>query len=106
MVIDGKDITSRFHVEAKKSPLLKVFGDLESFSYRIPGREWNLDSKKHLQLFLTSILSQDVLMIGYDPIWDEPIESFFPSTGKKLTYVNEELPPEKSHIAQAIKQRK
>lgn len=97
--------TSNFHLDTKRIPIVKVFGELESRKYRIPGGIWNIKNNWQLQSFLSSKLSSDVLVIGYDLIWDGIVEPLFSKTGGKIIYVNEKLPPEGSHISEAIKKR-
>lgn len=55
---------------------------------------------------MRSTLAKDILVIGYDPEWDQPIEQAFPLVGGNVLYVNEEPPAENSHIAQVIQQRR
>ena len=50
-------------------------------------------------------LSKDLLIIGYDPIWDAPIEGAFPLLGKDCWYVNEELPEKKSLLEDVLERR-
>src|SRR5205807_2652007 len=50
-------------------------------------------------------LTRDVLIVGYDPVWDHAIEPAFPTTGGAVWYINEtELLPN-THLASIFDQR-
>lgn len=89
----------------KYSFIIKALGDLESRRYPTPGESFDLQ-KNGSHEFLQSNLGKDVLMIGYDPVWDQAIEQAFPLSDKTICYVNEtKLTPEKSYLAQLLSRR-
>jgi hypothetical protein len=84
--------------ETKYCTIVKVFGDLVSRQYATALNEFNLEKDEALKEFLESTLARDILVVGYDPEWDGPIERAFPGKGGDIWYVNEEEPTEKSLI--------
>lgn len=105
--IPGKhDITELVHSEPKYGFIIKVFGDLVSLRYNSAGGEFDLKADSRLKEFLESILSRNVLVAGYDPVWDQPIERAFPEEGGALWYVNEDSPPQDgTYFAHMLGQR-
>ncbi len=69
--------------------LVKVFGDLEAGEYDLIRNDFYLDTHEKLKTFLTSVLQNNVLMLGYDPFWDRAIDTVIPQEGRELWYVNE-----------------
>jgi len=92
--------------EPKYCTLVKAFGDLVSRKYRTVSIEFNLDADQRLKQFLESTLTRDILVIGYDPVWDQPLDRAFPTQGGDFWYVNEEQPSETSLISQAMRRRR
>jgi nucleoside phosphorylase len=95
--------------ETKCCTIVKTFGDLETRRYYIAGNELDLGTEIHLKLkqFLEDYLRRDILVIGFDPSWDQSIEPAFPmSPDSSLWYVNEEPPPNDSFIAKVMRKRK
>jgi TIR domain len=91
----------------KHCTIVKAFGDLDSRIYRTIGNEFNFDEDAHLKKFLESTLKRNILVVGFDSVWDRPIERAFPMSPEgSLWYVNEEAPADDSLIAKAIKLRK
>jgi hypothetical protein len=74
----------------KRLTIVKVFGDLESRCYATAGKELDFTVQPALRTSLSSLLSQEMLMIGYDPIWDRAVEQAFPARGEAVYYVNEQ----------------
>lgn len=88
----------------RRNTIIKLFGDIESRHYLTPGETFDLH-RNGLYAFLQSNLGSDVLMVGYDPVWDHEIEQIFPLTGKTIRYINETEMPPHSHLASLLKQR-
>ena len=86
--------------------LVKVFGDFSSRKYTTASREFDWDTDKDFKDFLESTLAKSILVVGYDPVWDGPLERAFPLRGSDFRYVNEELPMEQSLISKAIERRR
>ncbi len=86
--------------------IIKIFGDLKLLRYNTAGHEFDLEADKEFKNYLTTQLTRDVLIVGYDPVWDQPIEKAFPTTGGALWYVNEDSPPPETYLAQVLEQRK
>ncbi len=84
---------------------LKVFGDWKSRHYNMAGNKFVLGADQDLKEFLEFTLSGELLIVGYDPVWDLPIEGAFPLVGGDCLYVNEELPAKNSHLASVMEQR-
>ena len=80
--------------------IIKVFGDVKSH-YKAVGKDFDLEQP--LKDALVSQLQGDVLLVGYDPLWDKPMEQIFPETGGQLWYVNEE--PPNTYLAQLLNKR-
>jgi hypothetical protein len=85
--------------------LVRVFGDLESRWYTTAGNELNLQEHGVLREYLKAILARDVLMVGYDPVWDKPIEHMFSAEGGHIYYVNEQAIPPEAPLMQAFRRR-
>ena len=85
--------------------MVKVFGDFVSSRYKTAGTEFDLEADQRLKKFLVTELSKDVIILGYDPIWDRPIERAFQETGGTLWYVDETALPQDSHLTEVLKQR-
>ncbi len=86
--------------------VLKIFGDLSSRKYASAGNEFTLDADRALKQYLERALRENVLIVGYDPVWDRPIERAFDEYGGDIIHVNEEELAEQSHIAQVIQMRR
>jgi hypothetical protein len=74
----------------------KLFGDLTSLSYNINKRISQVHDHQDLQKLLTETRTRDLLMVGFDPVWDGDIlAALFPrSASNSLWYVNEQPPEE------------
>ena len=91
--------------ETQYCTLVKVFGDWKSRHYNTAGNEFVLEANRELKEFLESILSENLLIVGYDPVWDAPIERAFSLLGGDCWYVNEVPPAENSHLVRVLEQR-
>jgi hypothetical protein len=90
--------------ETQYHQVIKVFGDI-NLSYHTAGKEFDLEADQALKGVLHSKLAEEVLIIGYDPTWDRPVEQAFLEVGEVLWYVNEELPHQDTHLARVLNQR-
>src|SRR2546429_9883512 len=85
--------------------IFKIFGDLEAKNYTTFKNKF--DSKeKSLKDFLDTSLAKNILVIGFDPDWDEPIERLFPGYTDDIWYVNEQLLVPGSLLYKAVERRK
>ncbi len=50
--------------------VIKAFGDIYFRGYNVTKRDFYLDSLPYLKALLEDTLARDVLIIGFDPIWD------------------------------------
>jgi hypothetical protein len=99
------DIAEIEQDKPRYTSIIKVCGDLESLHYNMMGGAIDLQAEKGLQELLESKLSREVLILGYDPTWDQPIEQAFSPTGETVWYINEtELQPN-THFASIFAQR-
>ena len=57
--------------------VIKVFGDIYSRVYNVTNRDFYLDSLPDLKSLLERHLARDVLVIGFDPVWDAEILRVF-----------------------------
>lgn len=73
--------------------IIKAFGSITSLRYRTAKNELNLQEEAQLRVLLETQLAKDVLILGYDPIWDKPIEQAFLAQGGRLWYVNTQASP-------------
>ncbi|HYU76768.1 MAG TPA: toll/interleukin-1 receptor domain-containing protein [Ktedonobacteraceae bacterium] len=92
--------------ETKYGRIMKIFGDLSYLKYKTVGNEFNLEDDQVAKQYLQTKLIDEVLVIGYDPTWDRPIEQAFPEFGGTLWYVNDELPAQNTHLMRVLNQRK
>ena len=84
-----------------KPTLIKVFGDLAAHQYRT--KPSYLRDYRDLRRDLGSYLRRDILLIGFDPTWDQEIDDSFPfDEGQSVWYVDEDLPAGTSRIARAL----
>jgi hypothetical protein len=70
--------------------IIKAFGDLSSRIYNISKRDFWLDAILGIKKNLEHILARDVLVIGFDPIWDAEMLRVFPVDKNSLWLVSEE----------------
>lgn len=92
--------------EARYGMILKIFGDFSYLKYNTVGNEFKLnEAGKRLKHILDAELSKEVLIIGYDPVWDKAVEQAFIEKGKIVWYVNEEDLSQDTHLAHALDQR-
>jgi len=70
--------------------IIKTFGDLSSGVYNIVRRDFYLDAVQGMKNYLETILTRDVLVIGFDPVWDRAILRAFPVHKNSLWLVSEE----------------
>ncbi len=99
------DSTEIFRNQPAYISLLKVFGDFDSLHYRTVGNPFELEADALLKVSLGVILTNDVLIIGYDPVWDQPLVEALPISGKSVWYINEELPEANSHLVEVLERR-
>jgi hypothetical protein len=85
--------------------IVKLFGDFDSLNYKIVGNKFDLEAHQPLKESLMSKLAKDIVILGYDPTWDQPIERAFQENGAMLWYVNEEQPSQNTHLAHVLGQR-
>lgn len=109
---EGQDYQVIFpsrEMESDGSPkfcqIFRIFGDLESRRYKTAGRVFNLEKDRILKGFLESEFQKNVLLIGHDPAWDRGVEPAFPPSGGMIYYINEDTPPQFSHLAHVLQQR-
>lgn len=94
--------------ERQATKTIKVFGDLEtSRNYYTAQHELNLDSKEQsdLKAYLWKVLERPTVMIGFDPIWDQPMVKAFSTEGRDIIYINEDELDEESEMARVIQER-
>lgn len=70
--------------------IIKPFGDLPSRGYTIIRRDFSLDGIQGMTKYLENILARDVLVIGFDPIWDAEMLRVFPADKNSLWLASEE----------------
>src|SRR6266516_2284533 len=106
LVLNGLDSNrGRLHLQTGCCIMMKVFGDLGSLNYRVPNSDFKLDTKRSLNRFLKNIMLHDVLILGYDPLWDLPLEqAFVTQTG--FCYANEDFPLKSSRTADTLEKSK
>ena len=68
VVIPERTIARTDKVPARM--IIKAFGDIYARVYNIIRRDFCLDSQPDLKTLLEHSLARDVLVIGFDPIWD------------------------------------
>jgi hypothetical protein len=99
------DIMTTGQSSNRYGKIIKIFGDFPSLEYKAAGRKFDLDTNQSLKKFLMSELARDIIVLGYDPIWDKPIEQAFQEIGGMLWYVNEEQPQADTYMARVLDQR-
>ena len=70
--------------------VVKAFGDLGSRKYNIAGRGFYLDALQDLKNFVAHISTCDVLVVGFDPVWDADMTYAFTVGKGSLWLVTEE----------------
>lgn len=91
VLIPGRDsfqdvVYSDRHFACK---IIKTFGDLPSRVYNMVSREVHIDNTQGLKDHLQNILARDVLVIGFDPVWDADILQTFTMQKSSLWFVTE-----------------
>lgn len=107
---DGRNSDVVIREERNRSKVIKIFGNLENGhgEYYTAHHELELDAREHtsLKAYLQNLLLENTLIIGYDPVWDRPLErAFLERQGKNLFYVNEEPLAEHTDLARTIQKR-
>lgn len=105
VIIRGGDSGTTYQKKTLYHQVIKVFGDWTYLHYKTAGNEFDLEADQEFKEFLCAKLSEEVLIIGFDPVWDQPIEQAFIEAGKMVRYVGEALPPQNSHLARILNQR-
>jgi len=84
--------------------VIKAFGDLGSRAYNVGKRDFYLDSLEDLKRLLENILARDILVIGFDPVWDaEMLRAFTVGKGSLWLVTEEDVRnrhPLVSHVLQ------
>ena len=70
--------------------VIKTFGDVAARAYNIVRRDYYLDSVQGLKDLLENILARDVLVIGFDPVWDAEMVRAFTVRDSPLWLATEE----------------
>lgn len=79
----------------------KVFGDITSRSYNINRRVSHVQEHSNLRNILEGTKTRDMLMVGFDPVWDRDIlTTLFPRSAapNSLWYVNDHLPEQGTQL--------
>jgi nucleoside phosphorylase len=71
--------------------VIKVFGDLDSRTYIVTGRESYFGTAQDVKSLLENILARDVLAVGCDPVWDAEICKLVMAQKSPLWFVTEEV---------------
>jgi TIR domain/SIR2-like domain len=69
--------------------LIKIFGDLKLGEYSLIRHNLYLNTHEKLKAFLITLLQNNVLMLGYDPYWDQSIDMALLQDGQELRFINE-----------------
>ena len=83
----------------------KVFGDIPSCSYHLHKRVAHVQEHNDLRNVLEGTRVRDILMVGFDPVWDGDIVStLFPRTASphSFWYINDQKLEEGSALAQYL----
>jgi hypothetical protein len=83
----------------------KVFGDILSCSYYLPNRISHVQEHSDLRSVLEETRARDILMVGFDPVWDgDLVSTLFPRTASphSFWYVNAQKPEEGSALSQYL----
>ncbi len=86
--------------------VVKAFGDLKARNYKTAGNELDLNKDSDLSNYLRSVLNNHLLVVGYDPVWDDPIAAAFPEGTNDFCYINIDPPLEGSLMASIMRRRK
>ncbi len=107
VIINGLDSIKEFYtVNPEFIDIIKTFGDLSARSYNTPENPLKLEEDKAFKQFLAAKLAKDVLVIGYDPVWDWPLEHAFPEKGGTIWYVNEKPLPPDTRLSHVLNRRR
>lgn len=110
VVFDGKNSSMLIREERRRSKISKIFGNLDAGQgyYYTVGNELEFDNPRYLQLkeHLQNVLLENLVVVGYDPTWDRPLERLFlERAGGDIFYINEGPPAEHSLLARVIQRR-
>ncbi len=87
---------------SSKPTLVKLYGELAMGHYSLKHRDKHFGSSTQLYQQLQEMHNWNILMVGFDSLWDAAIMPLlFPCTGK-LWYVNEETPTSNSLLFQSL----
>jgi hypothetical protein len=62
----------------EKNNAIKTFGDRSSRAYNITERDFCLNTIRGMKYYLENTLAHDVLVIGFNPVWDAATLRVFP----------------------------
>ena len=105
VLTDVAEIAKFEQNKPRYSSIIKVFGGLETKHYSMTGEALNLQAEDRLQQPLVSILAREVLVVGYDPVWDHEIEPAFPTNGGTVWHINETELLTNTHLATIFNRR-
>lgn len=110
LIYGGRNSDVVIREERNRSKVIKIFGSLEGGlgEYYSAKNELELDTRGHtlLKEYLQSVLLEGIVIIGYDPVWDRPLErAFLERQGNNVFYINEDLLAEQTTLAHVIQKR-
>lgn len=83
----------------------KIFGDITSLSYNVNNRVAQVNRQEDLKKVFEETKSRDLLMVGFDPVWDvDIVPALFPRQGHAyaLWFVNDQPPAEMPQISRYL----
>lgn len=110
VICDGQNVDAVIREERERSKIIKIFGNVDGGlgAYHTVGHELELDIREYTPLkeYLQKTLLESIVVLGYDPLWDRPLErAFLERQGGNIYYINEEQLDEQTTLARAIQKR-
>jgi nucleoside phosphorylase len=97
---------SKKHSINKPPTLVKLYGELAIGNYSLKHRDKLFAGNTQLSQQLRSMRDWNILMVGFDPVWDAATVSILFPCARTLWYVNEETPSHDSEIFKYLQSRK
>ncbi|QBD79927.1 toll/interleukin-1 receptor domain-containing protein [Ktedonosporobacter rubrisoli] len=89
-------------IRAKGLSAIQIFGSVRREKCTL---NLDLDDDPYLKKYLEELLEGEALVLGYDPVWDEPLERAFSGRNHDLIYVDATPPNPGSPLAKTLEKR-
>jgi hypothetical protein len=79
--------------------LIRIYSDEQSFVYRLNNAKAHEENSRCMKQLLEKWKVKELLIVGWDPVWDERLLSVLPTLLKTVWFVNEDENAKKAFLA-------